>query len=249
MKDKIVQVENLTRLGEKAEELKATNPRAPRIGVIYGDTGFGKSTGITWYGVRIARAPYVRAMELWTAGSMLRAIGKELDIEVSRELATATQEIIAELVRRNVTLMIDEADYIVDKRRLINTLRDIHDVAQTPLLMVGMADFAKKLRARIDQRQFSGRIAFEMEFQPLSKKDCAKMAAELLDGVTLDDAMLDRLHRDCEGSARLVTVGLQRIESFAKTHGYREVTEKKWGDQALNFMVATDRRPDKRAAA
>jgi DNA transposition AAA+ family ATPase len=248
MKDKIVQVKNLTRLGERCETLMASNARGPRIGVVYGDTGFGKSTGITWYGVRIARAPYVRAMELWTAGSMLKAIGRELDIEVSRELPKATEEVIAELARRNCMLMIDEADYVVDKKRLINTLRDIHDVAQTPMLLVGMADFAKKLRARLDQRQFSGRIAFEQEFQPLDMEDTHAMARELLDGVKIDEALLRKLHEDCEGSARLTVVGLQRIETLAKAKGLDRVTAALWGDRPLNFMVATERRPDRSSA-
>ncbi len=248
MKNKIVRTKNLLKLGEECETLAAST-RSQRIGVVHGDTGLGKTTGLTWYGVRIARAPCVRALELWNPGYMLRAIGRELDIEVSRELAKAVEEIIAELARRNVMLMFDEADYIVDKPRLINTVRDIADIAQTPILLAGMGEFAKKLRARLDQAQFSGRIAFELEFQRLDEEDMHLMAKELLEGVKIDDALLKKLQADCEGNARLVREGLQRIETFANVKGLDKVTAEKWGAQPLNFMMAPERRQDRKRIA
>lgn len=240
MKDRIAPVKNIERLAELGETLKASNPRTPRIGVVYGDTGFGKSTGLTWYGVRKARAAYVRAMELWTAGAMLKAIGRELSIEVSRELTVATEQVIAELSNQNRMLLIDEADYVVDKRRLINTLRDIADVAQTPIILVGMEDFAKKLKARLDQRQFAGRVAFEMQFKPLDLDDAQLLARELLE-VDIDDDLLKKLHEVSEGSIRLLCVGLQRIETHAKAKGLKKATAKEWGDRPLNLMAAADK--------
>ena len=42
MKDKIAPVKNVLRLAELGESLKDRGIRTPGIGVVYGETGFGK---------------------------------------------------------------------------------------------------------------------------------------------------------------------------------------------------------------
>lgn len=237
MRDKIAPVKNIQRLAEQGETLRTRNPRTPGIGVISGDPGFGKSTGITWYGVRRARAIYTRAMELWTPSAMLEAIADELGITIGRNLAKAAQQVVAGLVQQNRMLMIDEADYVVDKPRLINTIRDIHDLSQTPLIMVGMNDFKRKLRAALDQRQFADRVAFELEFQPTDFDDTRLTANELLE-IEIDDELLHRVHDASEGNMRRIVVGLQRIETYFRAKGSKKATAREWGSRPLNLRDA-----------
>lgn len=239
MKDKIAPVKNLLRLAELGLSLKDRSISTPGIGVVYGDTGFGKTTGLAWYGVRQERAVYVRALQLWTPLTMLETIAGELDVQTDRSLAKTLTRIVSELVAQNRMLIVDEADYVVGNVKLLNTLRDVHDLSTMPVVLVGMADFVKKLRTRMDQRQFSGRVAFELEFKPLDLDDTRLLAKELLDDdVKIDDALLTRLHDACEGSARLVRVGLARIEAFARKKNLRKVTEGDWGAQALHLREA-----------
>lgn len=242
MKDKISKVKNIMRLAELGETLKHRGQRTPGIGVVYGDTGLGKSTGLTWYGVRQERAVYVRALQLWTPSLMLETLAAELDIEPDRSLGKTLNRVVAELAKQDRMVIVDEADYVVDQKRLINTLRDLHDLSTMPLILVGMGDFVKKLKTRVDQRQFTGRVAFEVEFTPLDLEDTTLLADDLLDGVELDDELLRKLHDTCEGSTRLVCVGLQRIETHARQKGLRKVTAKEWGDRPLNLMAVGERK-------
>jgi hypothetical protein len=234
MKDKIAPVKNLQRLAEHGETLRTRNPRTPGIGVVSGEPGFGKSTGLTWYGVRKARAIYVRGMELWTPSAMLEAIGDELGITIGRNLAKAAQQVVGGLVQQNRTLIVDEADYVVEKRRLINTLRDIHDLAQTPLILVGMKDFVKKLQAALDQRQFADRVAFSLEFQPTDFEDTRLTANELLE-IEIEDELLHRVHDASEGNMRRIVVGRQRIETHFRAKGAKKATARDWGNRPLNL--------------
>jgi DNA transposition AAA+ family ATPase len=234
MKDKIVPVKNLQRLAEHGEMLRTRNPRTPGIGVVSGETGFGKSTGLTWYGVRKVRAIYVRAMELWTPSAMLEAIGDELGITIGRNLAKAAQQVVGALVQQNRMLIVDEADYVVEKRRLINTLRDIHDLAGTPLILVGMKEFQKKLRTALEQRQFANRVAFQLEFLPTDFDDTRLTAAELLE-IDIDDELLRRVHDASDGNMRDIVVGLQRIETHFRAKGAKKATAKEWGNRPLNL--------------
>lgn len=237
MKDKIVLVKNLHKLAKLGESLKVRGQRAPGIGVVFGDTGVGKTTGLTWYGVRKERAVYVRALQLWTPSVMLHAIASELDVEPSRNLADTVNLIVGELARTGPMIIVDEADYVVDQKRLINTLRDLHDLSTMPVILVGMGDFVRKINTRSDQRQFTGRVAFEVEFTPLDFDDTRLLATELLeDRIEADEDLLKKLHDVCEGSTRLVYVGLQRIEDYAKSKGVRKVTLKEWGERPLNLM-------------
>ena len=234
MKDKIAPVKNVARLAEQGETLRTRNPRTPGIGVVSGEPGLGKSTALTWYGVRKARAVFVRGMELWTPSAMLEAIADELGITIGRNLAKGAQRVVAALVEQNRMLIVDEADYVVEKRRLINTLRDIHDLAQTPMILVGMKDFVKKLKAALDQRQFADRVAFEMEFQPTDFEDTQLTAHELLD-IEIDDELLRRVHVASDGNMRRIVVGLQRIETHFKAKGTRKATAQAWGNRPLNL--------------
>jgi DNA transposition AAA+ family ATPase len=241
MKNEIVPVKNLQRLAELGDLLETRAARTPGVGVVHGDTGVGKSTGLTWY-VGKKKAPYVRAMQLWTPSSMLAAIAQELDVAPHRDLARMTTEIVNALATQNSMLIVDEADYVVDQKRLLNTLRDIHDLSQVPLILIGMAEFVKKLSSRIDQRQFSGRIAFKVEFEPLDLEDATLLATTLLDGVKAEADLVKRLHEACEGSTRLITVGLQRIETFAKTKNLKIIGPREWGDRPLNLMGVAARK-------
>lgn len=237
MKDKIAPVKNIQRLAEHGEMLRTRNPRTPGIGVVHGETGFGKSTGLTWYGVSKVRAIYVRAMELWTPSAMLEAIADELGVTIGRNLAKGAQQVVGALVQQNRMLIVDEADYVVKKERLINTLRDIHDLAQTPLILVGMAGFVKKLKTWLDQRQFADRVAFELEFRPLDFDDTRLMSDSLLE-VEIDDDLLRKVFDASEGNARRLVVGLQRIETHFRQKGARKATAKEWGSRPLNLRDA-----------
>lgn len=232
----IAPVKNITKLGELGLSLKEPGLNGRGIGVCYGETGLGKTTGLTWYGVK-TNAVYVRALQVWTPSAMLTSIAHELGIVLPRDLAKAVHLIVQHLSQQNRTLMIDEADYVVEKRKLLNTLRDLHDLAATPLILVGMRDFVRKLKAATDQRQFTGRVAFELEFEKLDADDTALLAKTLLPALKLDHELQAKLHEVCDGSARLVSVGLQRIEKFAKERGLKIVTAKEWGKRPLNLMA------------
>jgi DNA transposition AAA+ family ATPase len=234
MKTAIAPVKNIKRLAELGQTLKANANNLPGIAVAYGESGIGKSTGLTWLSTTKLNACYVRAMQVWSPSTMLQAIARELDIEPSRNLSATIELIVGELSRTNRPLIVDEADYVVDQSRLLNSLRDLHDLSTMPLILVGMGDFVRKLRTRTDQRQFAGRVALELEFKPLDFDD-VKVLYKHLAEVEIDDELLVRLHDKSAGITRLVCVGLSRIENFARKSDLKRVTAAQWGDQALNL--------------
>lgn len=235
MKTAIAPVKNIKKLAELGTALQMQNNMLPGIAVASGDSGIGKSTGLTWLSTTKLNAVYVRAMQLWSPSSMLRTIATELDIDPPRQLDDMTKAIVAELSRTGRPLIVDEADYVVDQTRLLNALRDLHDLSTMPLILVGMGEFVRKLRARLDQKQFTGRVALELEFSPLDRAD-VKVVADTLTDIKLDEELMQMLVDQSQGITRLVCVGLARIEAYAKKHNLKTVTAKQWDNQPLNLL-------------
>ena len=251
MKIAIAPVKNIALLLELGEALTSQAANLPGIAVVHGPSGVGKSTGLTWLCTTKLNACYVRAMKVWSPSSMLQAIARELDVEPSVKLAVTIDRIVAALSASGRPLIVDEADYVVDKGVLLDTLRDLHDLSTMPLIMVGMATFVRKLRTPVDQRQFAGRVSLEVEFKPLDLADMKILTRHVCE-VEIADDLLQLVHERSEGVTRLAVVGLSRIETFGKEVGLKQVTRAHWGDRALNLLsgeIGTPRKSRSSAAA
>lgn len=212
MKSRIVPVSNVRALSEASEALLDRHPGMPGMGLIHGETGLGKTTAVTWL-ITKNNGVYVRALSTTTPSSLLRAIARELDIEPRSSNVDTVEIIVQRLAETGRPLFVDEADYLVDQKRLVETLRDIHDLATVPVVLIGMAGIQRKIKAR---PQLTGRIAQWVEFKPASPADIRLLADNLCE-VTIADDLLARLSEKTGGSMRLAVVGLSQIEHVAKT--------------------------------
>lgn len=224
MRHKIVPIKNVSRLLDASEALINRPIGMPGIGLMHGRSGFGKTTAATWM-VNQCHGVYVRAIATSTPASMLSAIMRELDIEVRGSTnADKVEAIVHKLADTQRPLFIDEADYIVESKRLTETLRDIHDLSTMPVILIGMDSIKRKLQER---EQFTGRIAQWVEFQPADIQDCRLLADGMCE-VRVSDDLLERLHKAASGSVRLITVGLGRIEQFARARGLDSLCNAEW---------------------
>jgi DNA transposition AAA+ family ATPase len=177
---------------------------------------------------------YVRALATTTPSSLLESICKELGIGKRATLVATVEDIVRRLAETGRPLFIDEADYLVDKRRLIETLRDIHDLATVPVVLIGMHGFRRKIT---HLQQLTGRIAQWVEFEPASADDAALLARELAE-VDIADDLVRKLHESARGSIRLIVVGLNRIEQFARARSLNKIGLHAWPANQ-DFFVGT----------
>jgi DNA transposition AAA+ family ATPase len=224
MRHKIVPIKNVSRVLDASEALINRTLGMPGIGLIWGRSGLGKTTAATWM-VNQCHGVYVRAIATSTPSSLLGAIMREVDIDVRGSTnADRVEAIVQKLAESQRPLFIDEADYIVESKRLTETLRDIHDLSTVPVILIGMDNIKRKLRER---EQFTGRIAQWVEFQPADMAD-ARLLADGMCEVKIADDLLERLHKAATGSVRLITVGLGRLEQFARTRGMEALCNADW---------------------
>lgn len=232
MRNKMAFVKNVAALQNAYEALAGRDLGIPGMALVYGETGAGKTTAITWM-VNRTRGVYVRATASWTLNAMLGRIMAELGAEPMGRNASMVDYIVQQLTESQRPLFVDEADYLLADTRMIETLRDLHDLSGMPVVLVGMASIEKRL---VHRPQLRGRISHWVEFLPADIED-AKTLAETVCEVKVDEELLERLHRESAGSMRLMAVGLARIESLGKTNGLKTVTAAEWGGRKL-FLAA-----------
>lgn len=250
MHSKVVPISNVQRLAEACDTLLSRAPGTPGMALCDSPAGLGKTTAIGWLATR-KHAVFVRALSTSTATSLMDAIARELAIDPGRTLAAKVEAIVAELSRTGRPLFIDEADYLIGKdgheTRLQGALRDLHDLSDVPVVLVGMAGIHKRI-----QRfpQLAGRIANRVEFKPASLADATLLAKQLAE-VDIDHELVERLHHRSGGSVRLFTVGLAKIEQLARRLGRTAVSAADWPRGEAFFLgdAGDDAKTTPRAAS
>lgn len=229
MQFKTVPVKNVQRLSEAAEMLTTRAKGVPGIGIVDGETGFGKTTSITWLVCQV-HGVLVRAKAGWgtkRAGParLLRAILTELDIEPRGDSDRMLDDVIMALRASGRTLFIDEANHLVRNEAMIETIRDIHDSSLQPVILIGYTGLDRQLS---QYRQFTRRVLQHVRFEPADFADAQLLARQLCD-IPIADDLLQRMHTRSQGSVGELIVGLARAESLGRTRGLTKVTAADWG--------------------
>lgn len=229
MRNKLAPVKNVAALQAAFESLSGRDFGVPGMGLVYGETGAGKTTAITKL-VNTTRGVYVRANATWTPSAMLGSIMTELGAApLHNGGAAMVRHITNTLAESNRPLFVDEADYLLGNTKMLETLRDIHDVSSVPVVLIGMAGIERKL---VHRPQLAGRISQWVEFSPCDYED-AQILCRTVCEVEIDEPLLKTLHTEAKGSVRLMVVGLSRIEAAARANGWKTVTADLWGNRPL----------------
>lgn len=230
MRHQMALVKNVINAQAAYQTLAQRDLGIPGMMLIHGDPGFGKTTTITWL-VNQANGVFVRANATWTANSMLAAIMEELGSDPMHSTAKMLKHIAQRLSESRRPLFVDEANYLGSDKKMLNTLKDIHDMTDVPVLMAGAEGIERKLP---HHPTLARRISQWVEFKAADLDDAATLANTVCE-VALAEDLLVHLHRQAKGSMGLMTVGLARIESFARSNGIDQIDAGQWGDRQL-FM-------------
>lgn len=228
MRSKMAVTKSVAALQVAYEQLEGRGHGIPGMGLVHGYTGAGKTTAVTWL-VNRTHGVYVRALRTWTPNTMLSKILGELQTQPRGRNAEMVDQITTALLETQRPLFVDEADYLLKDADMIDTLRDVHDVAGVPVVMVGMEGIEKRLRAR---PQLAGRISHWVEFLRSDIED-ARAVTDMVCEVSVDDDLLEQLHTQAGGSVRNIVVGLARIEQFARANGLASIGADQWGGRKL----------------
>jgi DNA transposition AAA+ family ATPase len=174
-------------------------------------------------------AVFVRASAVTNVSSLLDDICFEIGIESHHVNATKLRMITEALRNKPRPLFIDEADYCVQNGRMLEVLRDIHDTANVPVMLIGMEGIGHKL---VRHPQFARRISQMLEFKPCDLADTVLTAKQLCE-IELEAALVERMHQQTKGSIGHIVIALSQFEELARDNGWKRLTLAQWGDRPM----------------
>ncbi|MDO9069355.1 MAG: ATP-binding protein [Deltaproteobacteria bacterium] len=218
MKEKFAITKNVKRFLHGVE--LAQTPIKGRIGnmLAFGPPGTGKTDVGQWYSAQ-HDVPYIRAKDISSRRSLLSNIVAELGIAAMFRADDLFNQIVEQLIERPRPIIIDEVDYLI-RGGAVEVLRDINDMTNTPVIMMGMEHAEKSMRRF---RHLYDRFAAIVRFELFDNAEIHGLAGEIC-GVKLSDCAVNYIAQAGQGKLRITTTWFSRAENLARRNKLEEVT-------------------------
>ena len=218
MKRTFIKTKNVKRFIALMDELQTLPYNIPKIALVYGDYGLGKSQTIQWW-VDKNNSVYVRAVKSMTSRWLISEIAEELGEEPFWHTQETFSIVESHLKRNPKTIVIDEMDYLT-QNDTIELIRDLHDKTNCPIVLVGMAMADKKL-ARYPH--LCDRIYKSLKFETFNSEDIKEILSELTELNFASDA-IEYLATRTNQFRQLVKI-TNKLEKLSATNDLQELDE------------------------
>lgn len=166
-------------------------------------------------------AVYVRAQNKMTSRWLMEKIVFELGESPSRKMANLMEQCIAHLRLKPQVIIIDEVDYLISRCKIVETLRDVHDLTGAPVVLIGMQEAKTKLGK---YRHLYDRLSEIVEFKPFSNEDIEVIVEELSEIKITDEAK--EIFFEKTNRFRQIIKGISLLENLAATNGLNKIDVK-----------------------
>lgn len=219
MKRVFVRTQNVKSFIGLVENLINKPNNITKMGLVYGESGLGKSQTAIWLSAKYDGI-YLRCSNLMTGRWLLEELVKELD-EIPRYLTSDNFNTCVKKLKENPqVIIIDEIDYLINDKRAIETLRDIHDETNCPIIFVGMGLAHKKIeRFKHLFDRFSEIVKFET-FTIADLKEIIEQLSEIL--VTAE--AIEIIHKKYNRFRQIIQL-INHLEIIAKENNLTEISE------------------------
>ena len=189
----------------------------PKMGLVYGEPGLGKSQTALWLACKYDGI-YLRASNLMTGRWLLEEMVKELD-EIPRFLTSDNFNIVVKKLKQNPQIIfIDEIDYLMNNYKSIETLRDIHDETCCPIIFIGMGLTHRKLER---YKHLYDRFSEILKFETFGVNDLSQIIGQLLEITFAPDA-IEYIHSKYNRFRQIIQL-INKMETFAKDNNLAEI--------------------------
>ena len=189
----------------------------PKMGLVYGEPGLGKSQTALWLACKYDGV-YLRASNLMTGRWLLEEMVKELD-EIPRFLSSDNFNLVVKKLKQNPQIIfIDEIDYLMNNYKSIETLRDIHDETGCPIIFIGMSLAHRKLER---YTHLYDRFSEILKFENFGINDLSQIFNQLSE-VTFTLNAIEYIFSKYNRFRQIVQLTNQ-MENFAKDNKLTEI--------------------------
>jgi DNA transposition AAA+ family ATPase len=194
-----------------------------------GEPGLGKTKTIQWYATQQGGI-YLRAKSNWTPRWLLAEIVSELGFSSGNSLQALFNQALGALAQSPCPIVIDEARNMLHDGRLLETLRDLSDLTEVPIILGGEDFVLGRLASRYPQ--IASRISEVVKFEAASIAD-VRICVDTLCEVKVADDLVAEIHKQSLGYLREIKNAVAACEAFGKRLGGRELTLADIGGQKL----------------
>ena len=145
----------------------------------------------------------------------------------SRTTSEMVDQISDQLSRSGRPLIIDDAQYLLDKAAA-NVLTDIYNSSRATIILIGEERIPASL-AKLER--LHNRVLEWVPAQPASKDDVRALTQQSYPELRFEDDLLESLRLTVRGCLRRVVVNLHRVFSEAQTLGWSSVSLAEWGQR------------------
>jgi len=189
----------------------------PKMGLVYGEPGLGKSQTALWLACKYDGI-YLRASNLMTGRWLLEEMVKELD-EIPRFLTSDNFNIVVKKLKQNPqVIFIDEIDYLMNNYKTVETLRDIHDETGCPIIFIGMGLAHRKLER---YKHLYDRFSEILKFEIFGVNNLSQIFGQLSEIPFTPDA-IEYIHKKYNRFRQIVQL-INQMETFAKDNNLAEI--------------------------
>ena len=218
MKRNFIKTTNVKNFIGLVENLLNKPINIPKMGLIYGEPGLGKSQTALWLACKYD-AIYLRATNLMTGRWLLEEMAKEMD-EIPRYLTSDNFNLIVQKLKQKPQLIIvDEIDYLMNNLKTIEILRDIHDETDCPIIFVGMGLAHKKLER---YKHLFDRFSEIVKFETFGVNDISQIINQLAEIKFTADS-IEYIHKKFNRFRQIVQL-INQLEIVAKDNNLQEIT-------------------------
>lgn len=219
MNKTFVRTRNVRNFIGLVEALKSKPQNIPKMGLIYGEPGLGKSQTALWLACKYDGI-YIRASNLMTSRWLVEEIVREMD-ELPRYLTSDNfNVVINKLIQKPKIIFVDEIDYLMNNYKSVETLRDIHDKTDCPIIFVGMGLALRKLER---YKHLYDRFSEIVKFETFEMEDLSQIFSQLSEIPFTPDS-IEYIHKKYNRFRQIVQL-ISKLESFAKENNLEEITK------------------------
>lgn len=221
MKIKFLPTRCVRKAVEAATALRNQGEGLPCLGAWHAPAGRGKTKASIWYAATKGGnclLPKVGSSQL----SLLCDLYAELKGQSSAHfyrVKDAYEACLRLMWDRQEPILIDEADRIVNRAVLVETIRDLSDRTNCPVIFVGTDQMLVRLMQR---EQVASRLAQVVAFEALTVEEVTMIAAELC-GLELGKETAQVLHKASQGYFRDLVVALAHVERAVAANKLKEL--------------------------
>jgi len=218
MRNVFVETSNVKRFLGALSGLEARGAQEACLIVVDGAPGLGKTTTLMHW-VAQNGCVYLRAKKEWSPSWFLTELLETLRVHPPHSFQKKYAKVVEELTlrqnaavmeRRPFGLVIDEADHVSSKSAILETIRDVSDIIELPVVLVGMGRVNDNL-ARFPQ--VASRVSQKVRFEKASLEDVRALVDARCEVKVADD-LAGFVLKVSGGFNREVLEAIANIERF-----------------------------------